>query len=86
MSSRAARMKTATEIGAAILKRLAAQAAANRAAGDRLRAEVRAVWIQYPEFTPKETIKKLTREPLPSVRRVQEILRYLRAENGTHHL
>jgi hypothetical protein len=79
-------LKTATEIGAAILERLRAQAAANRAAGDRLRAEVRAVWIQYPEFTAKETVKKLTREPLPSVRRVQEILRYLRAENGTHHL
>ena len=37
-------MKTAAEIGERVLKRLAAQTAANRASGDRLRAEVRRVW------------------------------------------
>jgi hypothetical protein len=76
-------LKTASEIGAAILERLAAQAAANRASGDRLRAEVRAVWEQHPEFTAKHVLKMLTRQPLPSVRRVQEILKGLRAESGT---
>jgi hypothetical protein len=73
-------MKTEVEIGRAILERLAAQAAANRAAGDRLRAEVRAVWEQHPELTAKQVLKRMTRQPLPSVRRVQEILKDLRAE------
>jgi hypothetical protein len=76
-------VKTASEIGAAILERLAAQAAANRASGDRLRAEVRSVWEQHPSFTAKLVLKKLSREPLPSVRRVQEILKDLRAESVT---
>jgi hypothetical protein len=73
-------VKSAEAIGAAVLERLAAQAAANRASGDRLRAEVRAVWEQHPEFAAKHVLKKLTRQPLPSVRRVQEILKHLRAE------
>jgi hypothetical protein len=37
-------MKSAAAIGVAILERLAAQAVANRASGERLRAEVREVW------------------------------------------
>jgi hypothetical protein len=68
------------QLGRAVLARLAAQAAANRASGDRLRAEVRAVWEQNPEFTAKFVLKRLTRQPLPSVRRVQEILKALRVE------
>ena len=82
MSAPAARVKTPAEIGVAILERLAAQAAANRASGDRLRAEVRVVWEQHPEFSAKRILKKLTRHPLPSVRRVQEILKDLRAESA----
>jgi hypothetical protein len=74
-------VKTDAEIGRAILERLAAQAAANRASGDRLRAEVRAIWEQHPEFTAKQVLRKLIRQPLPSVRRVQEILKDLRAES-----
>ena len=76
-------MKSAAEIGQAILERLAAQAAVNRAAGDLLRADVRSVLEQTPErLTAKQVLKKLTRHPLPSVRRVQEILRALRAESS----
>ena len=78
VSSRTARVKTDAEIGRAVRERLAAQAAANRASGDCLRAEVRAVWEAHPEFTAKQVLKKLTRQPLPSVRRVQEILKELR--------
>jgi len=74
-------MKTAEEIGRALLNRLAAQAAANRASGDLLRAEIRAVWKQQPGCTAKEAIKKMTRRPLPSVRRVQEVLKEIRAES-----
>ena len=75
-------MKSDEEIGRAIRERLAAQAAANRESGDRLRSEVRAVWEAHPEFTAKHVLKKLTRQPLPSVRRVQEILKDLRAESA----
>ena len=75
-------MKTDAEIGKAIRERLAAQAAANRAAGDVLRAAVRAIWERHPNFTAKQVIKKLTRQPLPGVRRVQEILKDLRAESA----
>jgi hypothetical protein len=76
-------VKSAAEIGQAILERLAAQAAANRAAGDLLRADVRSVLEQNPgRLTAKQVLKKLTRHPLPSVRRVQEILRELRAESS----
>jgi len=75
-------MKTAAEIGERVLKRLAAQTAANRASGDRLRAEVRRVWEQHPEFTAKQVIKCLTRTPLPSLRRTQEILQELRAASA----
>jgi hypothetical protein len=75
-------MKSAGEIGQAVLARLAAQAAANRTLGDLLRAEVRAVVRAHREkLTAKQVIKELTRERLPSVRRVQEILRALRAES-----
>ena len=76
-------MKTAAEIGERVLKRLAAQTAANRDSGDRLRAEVRGVWEQHPEFTAKQVIRCLTRTPLPSLRRTQEILRELRAASAT---
>ncbi len=78
-------MKTAEEIGRTILERLAAQAAANRAAGDQLRADVRAVVEKHhpKRLTAKEVIKNLTRQPPPSIRRVQEILRDLRAESAT---
>jgi hypothetical protein len=74
-------VKSSAEIGQAILERLAAQAAANRASGDRLRAEVRAVWEQDPDCTAKEALRKLARRPLPSVRRVQELLKQLRADS-----
>jgi hypothetical protein len=76
-------MKSPQEIGAAVLERLAAQAAVNRAAGNLLRADVRTVIEQNHErLTAKQVIKKLIRRPLPSVRRVQEILRDLRAESS----
>lgn len=78
-------MKSAEEIGQAILERLAAQAAANRAAGDVLRGAVRAVMNELPpeRHTAKWVIRGLARlapgRPLPSIRRVQEIMRPLRA-------
>jgi hypothetical protein len=75
-------MKTAAEIGQAVLERLRAQAAANKAAGAALFADVRAVWEQHPTLTAKHVLKKLTRRPLPSVRRVQEILQSLRAQSS----
>jgi hypothetical protein len=75
-------MKTATEIGQAILQRLASQAAANRAIGDRLRADVRAVLERHPGYTAKEIIKELPpRSQSRSVRRIQEVLKGLRAES-----
>ena len=43
-------VKTASEIGQATLERLRAQAAANRAAGERLYDAVRAVWMQHPPY------------------------------------
>jgi hypothetical protein len=75
-------VKTAAEIGQAVLERLAAQAAANRAAGDLLRADVRAVWEQHPEYTAKQIIKQLPpRSKCRSTRRIQEVLKVLRAES-----
>ena len=77
-------MKTDAEIGRAIRARLAAQAAANRAAGNLLRAEVRTAWEQHEECTAKEVLKKLTRVPLPSLRRVQELLKEIRTETAIY--
>ena len=73
---------TPEEIGQANLKRLAAQTAANMARGDVSRAEVRDVFAKHPEFTAKQVIKELTRQPPLSVRRVQEILKELRAASS----
>ena len=50
------RMKSVAAIGAAILERLAAQAAANRASGERLRAEVREV-LQQATLAENVTIR-----------------------------
>jgi hypothetical protein len=77
-------MKTAAEIGAGVLERLARQAAANRAAGEALRAEVRTVLKQHPtvHLTARQVIVLLARTPPPSLRRMQEILRELRAESS----
>jgi len=61
-------LKTATEIGAAILERLAAQAAANRASGDRLLAEVRPIWEQFPMYSAKEILREMMRRNLPTGR------------------
>ena len=74
-------MKSPAEIGAATLARLAAQAAANRAAGESLYAEVRAICAahQGPErLSAKRVSARLTRDPKPSVRRIQELLARLR--------
>jgi hypothetical protein len=73
-------VKTAEEIGRASLERLAAQAAANRSAGDQLRGDVRAVLQRHPGYTAKQIIKELPpRSQCRSVRRVQEILKDLRS-------
>ncbi len=83
-------MKTDEEIGRAIRHCLAAQAAANRAAGDALRAEVRAVLDQHEtegqRLTGKQVLKCLTRNPLPSVRRVQEVLQEIRAQSSASRI
>jgi len=72
----------AEEIGRSVLERLAIQAAANRASGDQLRAELRAVLERFPgrRLTAKHVLRLLARRPLPSVRRVQELLKEIRAE------
>jgi hypothetical protein len=77
-------MKTPEEIGRAMLERLAAQASANRAAGEALRAEVRTVLKQYPSvhLTARQVIVLLARTAPPSIRRIQEILKELRAESS----
>lgn len=78
----------ALQIGRAVLERLALQAAANRAAGDQLRAELRAVLERYPgrRLTAKQVLRCLARRPLPSVRRVQELLKEIRAERRPRQL
>jgi hypothetical protein len=54
-----------------------------RAAGELLRADVRTVLEQNPgHLTAKQVIGKLTRQPPPSVRRVQEIIKHLSAESS----
>jgi hypothetical protein len=76
-------MKTTTEIGSAVLARLLAQAAARRAIGNLLRADVRAVLAQFPgPLTAKQVLKHLNRAPPPSLRRVQEVLAEIRAESS----
>ena len=63
---------------------LYAQAAAMRAQGDALKAEVRAV---LAALTGSRRLKAFTvrsylrREPLPSLRRVQEVMRQIREES-----
>lgn len=76
-------MKSPEAIGAAILERLAAQAAANHAAGERLYTAVRAVWDQHPNLTAKRVIRLLPSQfQGASVRRVQELLKRARAESS----
>jgi hypothetical protein len=76
-------VKTDAEIGRAILERLRAQAAANRASGERLYSAVRAVWLQHPDHTAKQVIKCLSPEfQNVSVRRTQELLKRLRTESA----
>lgn len=66
-------------------KPLADRAAANRAAGEALCSEVRMIFEQHAgsgRLTAKRVLSKLTRDPKPSERRVQEILRRLCAESA----
>jgi len=68
---------TPEEIGNAVLRRLAAQAAANRQAGAL--AEVRAVLEKEPGLTGAQIVAKLPRKL--SIRRAQELARLVRAES-----
>lgn len=70
---------------AAIRKPLTDQAAANRAAGEALYAEVRAIVEQHrgpDRLTGKHVLARLTRDPKPSVRQVQDLMRRARAESA----
>ncbi len=73
-------MKTPEEIGRAVLKRLANQAAANRARGDASRAEVRTLLAQDPRLTGPQIRSRLS-HPL-KLRRIQEIAKEIRAESS----
>jgi hypothetical protein len=76
-------MKTNEQIGRAIRERLAAQAAANHASGERLYAVIRAVWIQHPDYTAKLVIRLLPPEfQSVSVRHAQALLKRARAESS----
>jgi hypothetical protein len=81
-------VKSDAEIGRAIRERLAAQAAANRASGARLLAEVRPIWEEFPRYTAKEILREMIRRNLPterappSVRRIQDLLKRLRTESA----
>ena len=68
---------------AAARRTLAAQAEANRAAGDELKAEIEAIVTQHPGgdlLRPRQIVGALKRSV--SVRRVQEILKEIRAESA----
>lgn len=67
-------MKTAHEIGQAILDRLAAQAAANRNGGAM--ADVRSLIEKEPHLTGPQIVAKLSRKL--SVRRAQELSKLVR--------
>jgi hypothetical protein len=77
-------VKTDAEIGRTSRERLLAQAAANRASGERLLEEVRPIWEQFPNHTAKEILREMMRRnlptgrPPPSVRRMHELLKLLR--------
>ncbi len=68
---------------------LYAQAIAMRAQGDALRTEVRAILEAHPgprQLKAYAVRSYLRREPLPSLRRVQEVLREIKREaTGTAH-
>ena len=64
---------------------LYAQAAAMKAQGDALKAEVRTILEAHRgprRLKAYAVLTMLERDPLPSLRRVQEILRELRAESA----
>jgi hypothetical protein len=66
-------------------KPLAEQAFANHIAGEQLYAEVRAIYDQHDglsRLTAKQVLPKITREPKPSVRHVQDLLKRARAESS----
>jgi uncharacterized coiled-coil protein SlyX len=60
------------------LANLLAQGAAKRAQGDELRAEVAAVLEAHPGQKAYAIRSYLTRAPLPSVRRVQQVMREIK--------
>ena len=68
---------------------LAKQASANHIAGEKLYAEVRAIYDQHDglsKLTAKQVLSKLTRDPKPSIRHVQDLLKRARAESSTSRL
>jgi hypothetical protein len=70
---------------AANRKPLAERAAANHAAGESLYAEVREILQQHQgpkRLTAKQVLPKLTRDPKPSIRQVQDLLKRARAESA----
>jgi|SRR5581483_4583460 len=79
------RIEALERVQAASRKPLADQAAANREAGEALYAQVRAIFAQHPgpeRLTGKRVLAKLTRDPPPSIRQVQDLLRRARAESS----
>jgi hypothetical protein len=78
-------MKTDEQIGRSILERLAIQAAANRASGDPMRAEIQSAMEAYTGLKPltaKRVLGMLRRSPLPSVRTIQEHIRLVPLRSG----
>lgn len=78
-------MSTLAEIGAKVLANLGAQAERNRQVGLLLRAEIQALMLKHSgskPITAQEVRSSLSRENLPSLRRIQKHLRVLRAPSS----
>jgi hypothetical protein len=76
-------VKDPAAIGIAVLERLAAQAAVNRARGAARRAEVQAIMARHSgRLSARQVLQEWAHDKRPSVRRVQEILSELRAESS----
>jgi hypothetical protein len=78
-------MSRAEQIGAKVLATLAAQAARRRQAGIALRGAIQAVMATHsgPErLTAKRIRNLLDREPLPSIRTIQDHMREINAASS----
>lgn len=69
---------TPTQIGERALENLARGRVAKSLASERLREEIRAIWIKAPGLTARAIRSRLKRKRKPSLRQVQRLIKLIK--------